>query len=173
MLRPQRLETEGLLTALTRCAGRLVEGGSVQVVATSSGDIRLLPLRIADTLYRIGQEALANAVRHAHPTTLKISLEYRKNMVRLLIADDGSGFLQEDEVLGGFGVLGMRKRAIGISARFEICANLGEGTQVSVTTPLPPRVTFASWPVFLWKFLREHTRNGTPAVKSRPHSYSR
>jgi signal transduction histidine kinase len=173
MLRPQQLESEGLLPALTRCAHRLVEGGSVQVVATSIGDLRPLPLRVADTLYRIGQEALANAVRHAHPTILKISLEYKKNMVRLLIDDNGSGFLQEEDDLGSFGVLGMRKRAIGISAKFEICSSLGKGTQVSVTTPLPPRITFASWPVFLWKSLREHTRNGTPAVKSHPHSYSR
>ena len=67
MLRPQQLESEGLLNALTACAGRLVKGGSVAVVSTSLGEVQPIPLRISDTLYRIGQEALANAVRHHIP----------------------------------------------------------------------------------------------------------
>ena len=169
MLRPQQLESEGLLNALTLCAERLVEGGSVAVLSTSLGQVRPIPLNTGDTLYRIGQEALANAVRHAHPTTLNIILEFGKNWVRLLIGDDGSGFIQRED-LGGFGVLGMRKRATGISAKLEIFSEPGNGTRVSVTASLPPRITFASWPSLLLKFLREHIRNVTTA-KPRPHPY--
>ena len=170
MLRPQQLESEGLLRALTLCAGRLVEGGSVAVVFTSLGEVQPIPLRISDTLYRIGQEALANAVRHAHPTTLNLILEFKKNWVRLLICDDGTGFIQRED-LGGFGVLGMRKRAASISAKLEISSELGKGTRVSVTTSLPPRITFASWPSLLLKFLREHIRNVTITDPTRPHPY--
>jgi hypothetical protein len=172
MLRPRQLESEGLLNALTHCARRLVEGGSVQVVAVSSGDARQLPLRVADTLYRIGQEALANAIRHAHPTKITIDLEYRRNMVRLLIGDNGSGFAAGEEAQG-FGVQGMRKRAASISARLEIRSSAAEGTQVVVTTGLPQRITLTSWPAFLWKYLREHTRNVAIASKSDPHPYRR
>ncbi len=158
-LRPESLESGDLLSALEACARRMVEGGSVQILASSSGDIRNLPLRITDTLYRIGQEAIANAVRHAHSATIKISLHYAKNIVTMLIADDGFGFAQSGS-LSGFGVRGMRKRAVSISSRFEIVSAPGEGTQVRVDALLPPRITFLSWPQFLWKFLKTYQANG-------------
>jgi len=170
MLRPRQLESEGLLSALALCARRLVAGGSVAVISRSLGEVRPIPLRMSDNLYRIGQEALANAVRHARPTTLSIILEYRKNWVRLLVGDDGAGFVQREELVG-FGVLGMRKRATSISATLDISSVLGKGTQVSVTAPLPPRLTFISWPRHLFKFLREHFTNATAADPPHPHPY--
>src|SRR5271170_742183 len=168
MLRPQQLESEGLLSALTLCARRLVEGGSVAVAANSVGAVQPIPLRISDSLYRIGQEALANAVRHAHATTLNIGLEYRKDSVRLLIGDDGTGFIERDDQ-HGFGVLGMRKRATSLSAELEILGVPGKGTHVSVVVALPPRVTFTSWPSLLYKFLREHIRSVTTPDPPHPH----
>jgi len=172
MLRPQQLESEGLLSALTLGARRLVAAGSVAVISTSLGEVQPVPLRISDNLYRIGQEALANAVRHAHPATLNIILEYKKDSVRLLISDDGTGFIPREN-LGGFGVLGMRKRAASISARLDISSKPGQGTQVSVTAPLPPRITFFSWPGLLSRFLREHLFNATTGDPPHPHPYRR
>ena len=172
MLRPQQLESEGLLSALTLGARRLVAAGSVAVISTSLGEVQPVPLRISDNLYRIGQEALANAVRHAHPVTLNIILEYKKNCVRLLISDDGAGFIPGED-LGGFGVLGMRKRAASISARLDISSRPGQGTQVSVTAPLPPRITFFSWPGLLSRFLKEHLFNATTGDPPHPHPYRR
>lgn len=157
-LRPESLESGDLLAALEVCARRMVEGGSVQILTSSSGDIRNLPLRITDTLYRIGQEAIANAVRHAHPVTINISLHYEKNIVTMLITDDGFGFTQSGS-LSGFGVRGMRKRAASISAKFEIVSATEEGTQVRVDALLPPRITFLSWPQFLWKYLKTYQAN--------------
>lgn len=117
------------------------------------GDARSLPLRITDTLYRIGQEAIANAVRHAHPTAIIISLNYSVNLVTMLVADDGVGFIQGSS-LSGFGIRGMRKRAAGIAAKFEIVGVAGEGTRVRVDVQLPPRITPVVWPQLLWKYLR-------------------
>jgi len=157
MLLSHQLESEGLLGALKNCANRLVAGSAVQVVATSAGNVRPLTLRLSDTLYRIGQEALANAVRHAHPTMLAIHLEYNKDLLRLRISDDGSGFV-EDPNQPSFGVLGMRKRAMSIFANLEIRSNPGEGTVVSIAVPLPVRVTLTSLPALLWKLLRKYTQ---------------
>jgi signal transduction histidine kinase len=171
MLRSHQLESEGLLSALTGCANRLVAGSAVQVVATSLGNVRPLTLRLSDTLCRIGQEALANAVRHAHPTTLTIHLEYRENLLRMLIGDDGTGFV-EDPGQPSFGVLGMRKRAMSISAKLEIRSNPGAGTTVSIAAPLPSRVTITSLPALFWNFLRG-TYNVDSAEKADPHSNRR
>jgi len=156
MLRPEPLQTENLLAALESCARQMVEGGAVQVVATCSGDLRSMPVRTTDTLYRIGQEAIANAVRHARPTTITISLEYQKNLVHMVVADDGTGFTQSGN-LRGFGLRGMRKRAATISAALQILSTPGHGTRVQITASLPPRITIFSWPQFLWKYLKELT----------------
>jgi signal transduction histidine kinase len=151
-LRPESLESGDLLKALQTCARRMVEGGSVQILVDSYGEFRNIPLRITDTLYRIGQEAIANAVRHAHPSAITISLHFSKSTVTMLIADDGVGFAQSGS-LSGFGLRGMRKRAASISAKFEIASEADKGTQVRVEAPLPPRITFTSWPQLLWKYI--------------------
>lgn len=169
-LRAESLEAGDLLTALGACAHRMVDGGSVQVVSTCSGEIRPMPLRITDTLYRIGQEAIANAVRHAHPATITISLEYRKNTLLQVVADDGVGFTQGGD-LRGFGVRGMRKRAASISATLQILSPPKQGTLVRVDAPLPPRITFLSWPKLLWIYLREHFSNVEARRQSHPHPY--
>jgi signal transduction histidine kinase len=156
MLRPEPLQTGNLLAALESCARQMVEGGTVQVVATSSGDLRSMPLRTTDTLYRIGQEAIANAVRHARPANITIWLEYQKNLVDMVVADDGAGFTQFGN-LRGFGLRGMRKRAATISAELQIFSTPGQGTRVQITASLPPRITVFSWPRFLWKYLKELT----------------
>ncbi|HTJ29866.1 MAG TPA: histidine kinase [Acidobacteriaceae bacterium] len=172
MLRPQQLESQGLLHALQACAQKLVAGGSVAVVAKSRGEMTAIPLRISDNLYRIGQEALANAVRHAHPQTLSILLEYERDAVRLSVRDDGVGFVVRED-LGGFGVLGMRKRAASIGARLEIQSEPGAGTEVAVMAALPQRITVLTWPRLLYKFLRERYRNASTVKPSHTHPYRR
>ncbi len=169
-LRPESLESEDILSALDRCARRMVEGGAVQVVAEKEGDQRTMPLRVADTLYRIGQEAVANAVRHAQPTVLTIRLKYSQNLACLHIEDNGLGF-QQGNGLPGFGIRGMRRRAQTISAAFLIESKPGEGTRVQITAPLPPRVTVATLPKFFWRYVREHWIDARPTKQAGSYSY--
>jgi signal transduction histidine kinase len=127
-------------------------------------------LRIADTLYRIGQEAVANAVRHANPTILTIRLKYRENLACLQIEDNGAGFVQGNGLLG-FGIRGMRRRAQSISAAFQIESKPGEGTRIQITAPLPPRVTLTTWPKLFWKYVKEHWIDARPSKRADSHSY--
>ena len=135
VLRPEQPGSAGLLPALQECANRLVEGGSVRVVASSAGDIAKVPLRVADALYHIGQEALANAVRHGDPRQLQILLTCEKGEVQLRVLDDGAGFQASDD-LPGFGLRGMQKRAASIEAHLQIRSTPGNGTEVSVRSGL-------------------------------------
>ncbi|MGD0893407.1 MAG: sensor histidine kinase [Terracidiphilus sp.] len=169
-LRPESLESEDILTALDHCARRMVEGGTVRVVVEREGDQRPIPLRIADTLYRIGQEAIANAVRHAEPGMLTIRMTYGNSMACLLVEDNGTGF-QKDNGLGGFGIRGMRRRAQSISAEFQIDSELGAGTRVRINAPLPPRITLVTWPGLLWRFLKEQWTDVRPSKQSNSNSY--
>jgi hypothetical protein len=169
-LRPESLESEDILSALDLCARRMVEGSSVQVVVEREGDQRPLPLRIADTLFRIGQEAVANAVRHAQPTMLTIRLKSSTNQACLQIEDNGKGFAQENGLLG-FGIRGMRRRAQSISAAFQIRSRPREGTQVQINAPLPPRVTLTTWPIHFWRYAREHWIDERRSKQADSHSY--
>jgi signal transduction histidine kinase len=163
-LRPESLDSIGLLPALDRCARRMVDGGSVDVEVSSDGDSRPMPVRVTDALFKIGQEAIANAVRHASPRRLTIRLRFEKREVYLIVEDNGTGFTSGDD---GFGLRGMRKRADDISARLEI-VNTGSGTRVEVVAPLPPRL-LASLPEYLWQLFQERTHAQERARYS--HSY--
>jgi signal transduction histidine kinase len=149
-LDPGATETD-LMMSLVGSARKMVEGCSVEVVTVTAGTQTLLPPRIATCLLRIGQEAIANAVRHADPTRLEILIAYEKHSVRLSIRDNGCGFVQRGDLLG-FGLRGMRKRAAAISGRLEIASQPGEGTGIEVTAPLPPNLT----PVVVFRRMWKH-----------------
>ncbi|UWZ84145.1 histidine kinase [Occallatibacter riparius] len=170
MLRTEALESEDLLSALDRNARSLVEGGSIRVVSESSGEPRAIPLRIADAFFRVGMESIANSIRHASPSELRIRILYGENTACLRIEDDGCGFVPGDG-LKGFGIRGMRLRAQGVSANFRLHSTPGEGTRVEVEAPLPPRLTFSTMPKLLWKFLMEFWNGVQSSKLSNSHSY--
>ncbi len=151
-----------ILSALAGTARTMVNGGAVEVSAKMIGTPRTVPPKIAASLLRIGQEAIANAVRHADPSHLRIVVDYRNNFVRLSVEDDGCGFVKSGGLLG-FGLRGMRKRAAALSAKLEITSNVGHGTCVEVTAPLPPSVTLPAlvhqvWRHFSESFLDAHAK---------------
>jgi signal transduction histidine kinase len=169
-LRAESLESQDLAVALEQCARRMVGGTAVEVTAETNGDPRPIPLRTTDTLFRIGQEAVANAIRHANPARLMIRVAWSENHVCLQIEDDGSGF-EPAGPLAGFGLRGMRRRAQTISAVLGVDSRPGAGTSVRVEAPLPPRVTPALWPRILWKLAREQWNHARAARTASSHLY--
>lgn len=137
------LENVDLLSGLESSARRMVEGGSVEISTSSTGEPQQLPLPVVDALLHIGQEAIANAVRHAEPTQMSITLTYGTNSVRLCVSDDGCGFEETGDLLG-FGLRGMRKRSAAISARLEIISSPEAGTSVQVVCPLASKTPIAA-----------------------------
>ena len=164
VLRPEQPGSEGLVAALCESARRLVEGGVVEIDASCSGDVSRTSLLVIDTLYHVGQEALANAVRHGQPTRLEIRLLFEQGMVDLRIRDNGVGFTTGDD-LPGFGIRGMRKRAAAIGAMLEVRSRPGIGTEVSIRSGLEgPRLGPAR-PKFSvhhrWRQFRHVARSGS------------
>ena len=155
-LRPELLESVGLLRALEESARSMVAGGNIRVIATSSGEAGRIPIRISDTFFRIGQEALANAVRHANPTMLGIALTYGGNFLELRVVDNGKGFSIDSQSLG-FGIRGMRNRADNISADLQIQSTPGSGTTVQVVASVPVSLVRLT---SIWHSLWEHRFNG-------------
>jgi signal transduction histidine kinase len=83
-------------------------------------------------LLRIAQEAITNALRHAHATTIQVHLSYSAHVLQLTICDDGCGFDPESPI-HGFGLLGMQQRASRIGASWNLMSRPGEGTTLMVT----------------------------------------
>jgi signal transduction histidine kinase len=151
---PETLEHDDLLSSLEASARTMVAGGSVKVNARMTGTPRPLPPKMAGSLLRIGQEAIANAVRHADPGHLEISIAHENGFVRLAVRDDGCGFVKSGGLLG-FGLRGMRKRAAALSARLEIVSHPGEGTCVEITAPLPPNLKLLTFIQQMWEHFSE------------------
>jgi signal transduction histidine kinase len=150
LLRSDSIAQLGLPAALESCAQGMLQSGNIEFRISVRGDPRALPLRISGTLFRIGQEALANSVRHASPSRIMISIVYEETVVQMFVEDDGIGFEVIDDQKS-FGLRGMRRRAAGISAEIEIYSSLDTGTRVIVTAPLPARLTVSSLPGLVWK----------------------
>jgi signal transduction histidine kinase len=142
-LRPKSLGHTGLLTALRECAEAMVKNGNVIVETYGEEGARTLPPRIKDTLYRIGQEAIANSIRHADPSVIRVRLQRTPESICLSVEDDGHGFVADSRHTG-FGLMGMRKRAESVSATLTVKSSPGAGARVEVAAPL--RSHF--WPGF-------------------------
>jgi len=88
----------------------------------------------ARDVYRVAQEAVANAVRHASPDHLRIRLFRRGADTVLQISDDGAGF-DNAAVAHGGGLVGMAERAAALGAHLDIRAEPGRGTQIELVIP--------------------------------------
>lgn len=143
-----------LLRQLEESAKKMAEGGAVEITSFIAGDIRPLRPSAATALLRIGQEAIANAIRHADPSHLRIALSYDDDRITLSITDDGIGFVESGDLLG-FGLRGMRRRAAAISAAFEISSTPGRGTQITVSVPSQAAFGFSGIRRLLQRYLWE------------------
>lgn len=135
-LRPTNLEKMGLVKALELAAHTIVQDGAIDISIGVRGDTQRLPQSIGDTFYRIGQEAIANAVRHGRPHRIQLRLHFGLSSVILLVRDDGAGFSVAENA-AGFGMRGMIRRAQSINARLRIHSKPGCGTSVMVRAHLP------------------------------------
>lgn len=130
------------------CARRLVQGGNTSVQCICEGEPPRLPLRVADCLFRIGQEAISNAVLHAEATCLSIRIRYEERQLTLEIADDGHG-IPGEATSTGTGLFGMSKRAELIGAYFDVASGPG-GTRVIVAVEVAPQLHWFGIP-FLFR----------------------
>jgi signal transduction histidine kinase len=121
---------QGLLGVLSDTAQKIA-GDQIAINVEQHGNAIPLNLRLADALVNIGREAIANAVSHADPTVLAISLTFEGRNIELVVEDDGRGFGYTAES-AGFGILGMQKRAHDIAGTLHIASVPGRGTQIRV-----------------------------------------
>ena len=133
-LRPGGLEHDGLVTAMRRHAAAVQGRLGLPVVVEANLEERLSP-DIEDCLYRIGQEALHNVVKHAGASGVQLTIERVGPEVRFTVRDDGTGFDAAAVPPGHLGLSGMRARAEKVGGRFQVTSSAGSGTAIEVVVP--------------------------------------
>jgi two-component system sensor histidine kinase UhpB len=127
-LRPTALDDLGLAAAV---AGQVeqAEQAGIEASFAAEGDFSALDDDVQLVVYRVVQEAIANAIRHSGATRIEVSLERDRDGVGLSVSDDGRGFaFAESE--RGLGLAGMRERALLVGGELTIESGPGRGTTV-------------------------------------------
>jgi len=137
-LRTTESGNQSLETAFSRLRQEFpLDGKTDYRVIVDSVTRPLRPL-IRDEVYRIGREALLNALKHAHANRIEVEVEYASRHLRVLVRDDGRGI--DPQVLhsgreGHWGLVGIRERSERIGANLRLRSRIGAGTEVDLTVP--------------------------------------
>jgi two-component system sensor histidine kinase UhpB len=137
-LRPSMLDDLGLVPALRSLLDQQGRRASVAVRLSTENMPKNLDPEIQTTCFRIAQEAITNAVRHADATRINVDLRCENGKFRLLIRDNGIGFdvksAQAQTV--GLGLIGIKERAALVGGRAKIISSPKQGTTIEVSLPL-------------------------------------
>jgi signal transduction histidine kinase len=134
-LRPGALAEEGLVAALTKQAAALSAREGL-VIEVQGPDARLpLGPEVEEQLYRLGQEALANVVKHARASSATVRIAAKDHTVSVEVSDDGRGFDPAAVGREHFGLRSMRGRVADLGGRLEVTSALGGGTVLRVEVP--------------------------------------
>jgi signal transduction histidine kinase len=132
-LRPADLAGDGLDMALRKQV-ELLDRVHTARVTMAGGGVPRLAIGREEAVYRIAQEALHNALRHAEPSTVAVSLSAQDGRLALEIRDDGIGF--EPDAGASLGLASMRERARAAGGTLTVRSRPGGGTAVRVEVPV-------------------------------------
>jgi signal transduction histidine kinase len=137
-LQPSLIEESGLIAVLQKMVERSNIPGSLRCNFHSTGvPEESLPPYIQQNLLRIAQEAMSNAVRHAKPTLISVSLAYETPNLVLEVRDNGYGIPDTEAAFNeGFGISNMKARAEQLGAQLEVRTSVGRGTSIVIRLPI-------------------------------------
>lgn len=137
-LRPESLQTEGLVAALRKLIN--AQGLRHQIEVQLEAEIEpQIPFELKESIYRIAQEALNNIAKHAKASRVEVLLDERADELCVSISDNGKGFDATQDFAGHLGLHTMRERAQQFGGRFEINSIPDQGTSIHVHFPLKSR----------------------------------
>ena len=139
-LRPPLLDEAGLVPALDHHLKSLAERSGLSIELDAAPEVAGAPPGLNTTVFRVVQEAVSNALRHARATLIRVTLRAESDALQLVIEDDGVGFDPEavsQRVKRGehLGLLGMTERVRNAGGTIELDSRPGAGSRLEVTVP--------------------------------------
>lgn len=135
-LAPKSLQLLGLVPAINQLI-EIFEPYQNTKISFITNYSKCLPIEIELQLYRIVQEAIYNAIKHANATKIDIKLHMLKNELALLISDNGKGIeITSNKSISGNGLNNLKKRALIIGGEFNIYTKTGKGSDLQFKIPL-------------------------------------
>jgi signal transduction histidine kinase len=138
-LRPPAIDDLGIDSAIETLCSDVSRRSRIRCRFEGDRRLRALPEEIGVTMYRIAQEALANATRHAQCRNIQVQLVQHARSVELRVVDDGIGIAPERLAdAASFGLVAMRERAEQVGGHVSIQAEPSQGTTVRALIPYTP-----------------------------------
>lgn len=134
-LLPKAIQDYGLKLALESLINQVKNNSKVKFYLFQKIDDSRIPNNIQINLYRIAQEGINNALKHADAKNISVQLIHAKNEILLTIEDDGVGFVVEEKMGHGIGLQSMKTRVGAMAANLDIVSTLGRGSIISVVVP--------------------------------------
>jgi two-component system sensor histidine kinase DegS len=136
-LRPMALDDLGLVPTLAKYLDTIEDyHKQASIKFTHLGMDKRLPSRLEVALFRLVQEAVQNACKHAEAEEIHVKLEIQRNQVISVVKDDGKGFDINEEKDKNFGLIGMRERVDLLDGQLTVDSKLGSGTVIMISVPL-------------------------------------
>ncbi|MET8177335.1 GAF domain-containing protein [Streptomyces sp. NPDC005336] len=136
-LRPESLETEGLVAALTKHVEALRDRYGIATEAKLGAEPETTP-EAKHALFRIAQESLHNVAKHSRARNVQLHLLSGPGTITLTVADDGVGFDCQGSFPGHLGLLSMRERAQEVGGTLKVDSRPGQGSRIRATVPTAP-----------------------------------
>lgn len=134
-LRPMALDDLGLLPTIKRYISTISEYNDIEIEFKSLGKDERLNNKYEIAFFRLLQEALQNAIKHANPSLIQVKLEMTDSHLLMSIKDDGDGFDPGERSDNSFGLIGMKERVEMFDGELKIDSKIGKGTRIYISVP--------------------------------------
>lgn len=138
-LRPMALDDLGIIPALSNYLKNFSRRMNLEIQFKHIGKDMRLPQQIEVSIFRLVQEAVQNAHKHAKPTFVQVKIEVKATKVILIVKDNGVGFDKTEKKENSFGLMGMKERVHVLEGKIDIVSKLNGGTMIMIEVPIHQR----------------------------------
>ncbi|MGP4105586.1 sensor histidine kinase [Virgibacillus sp. L01] len=134
-LRPMALDDLGLIPTIKKYVATIADYNDTEIEFSTMGLEKRLNQKYEIAFFRLVQESIQNAIKHAEATLIKVNLDVGPKDLVMVINDNGKGFdpaLKRDK---SFGLIGMRERVEMLNGKLTINSTIGEGTEIRIKVP--------------------------------------
>jgi len=137
-LRPMALDDLGLLPTIKRYISTISDYNDINIEFDSIGKDERLKSQYEIASFRLLQESLQNAIKHANATLIQVKLEITNRNLAMSVKDNGDGFDPKERSESSFGIIGMKERVEMFNGELKIDSTKGKGTRIYINVPYTP-----------------------------------